>query len=148
MMNKLTRRGGSLTPVWGLSNLHKDLDSLFETFLQPTTTGSFDFSPPCDIEETNNHYEVKFDLPGVKKEDIKLEVRDNQLFVSGEKREEKKTTEGKSHISERFYGSFSRSFTLPTQVDNSKVEAVFKDGVLEIRIPKSETAKAKKIAIS
>lgn len=147
-MNYITKRD-NYSPLWGLNTLHRDIDSLFEGFLKPSSLGkAVDFSPTCDIEETSSHYQVTFDLAGVKKEDIHLEVRDNHLLVSGEKKVEKKSTEGKQHLSERFYGSFSRVFTLPSQVVADKVEATFKDGVLYISIPKTEQAKSQKITIS
>lgn len=147
-MDKMVRRNDGYSPVWGLSNLHRDLDGLFETFFSPTGAARAGaFHPACDFEETPTHFLATFDLGGVKKEDIQVEVKENQLHVFGEKREEKKTTEGKRHLSERSYGSFERWFTFPTAVDSDKVEATFKDGVLDVKVPKSEKAKGRKISI-
>lgn len=148
-MNNLIRKNDAYSPLWGLSNVHRDIDSLFEGFFRPGFVDKrADFSPTCDIEETDSHFRITFDLAGVKKEDIHLEVKENHLVISGEKKSEQKSTQGKRHLSERFYGSFSRMFTLPSQVNSEKVEATFKDGVLLVSIPKSEESKAKKIAIS
>ena len=149
-MNHLIRKNENVRPWWGLSNLHRDLDSLFDNFLTPAAGGmkSLGFSPACDFEETDTHYIATFDLGGVKKEDIHLEVKDNQLHVSGEKKEEKKSKEGRMHLSERYYGSFSRVFSMPAAVDPDRVEAQFKDGVLEVRVPKSDKAQGKKISIA
>lgn len=149
MNNKPIKRSEPFMPFWGLSNIHRDIDSLFESVWKPVRLEkNFDFAPACDIEETETHYQVSVDLPGVKKEDIHLEVKDNMLMISGEKKDERKTTEGKRHITERYYGSFSRAFTLPSQVASDKVEAMFKEGVLQVSVPKAENAKSKKISIS
>jgi HSP20 family protein len=105
------------------------------------------FSPPCDINETDTQYLVNFDIPGVKKDEIKVEARDNQLIVSGERKKEHKE-DVKGHISqERYYGSFMRSFTLPSNVDANKVEAHFDNGELQIIIPKAAAAQGNQIPI-
>lgn len=105
------------------------------------------FTPSCDVEETDTHYLMSFDLPGVKKEDIKVDLRDNQLTVTGERKEERKTDNKAVHRMERFYGSFARSFTLPTGVNPDQVEANYADGVLRIAIPKGEAARTSQIKI-
>lgn len=105
------------------------------------------FSPACDVEETDSHYLVSFDLPGVRKEDVKIELKENQLMVSGERKSDKRDNAGR-HIVERFHGSFQRLFTLPSTVDTDKVEAGYQDGVLRIAIPKAEAAKPRQIKIS
>lgn len=104
------------------------------------------FNPPCDVEESDLHYLVSFDLPGVSKEDLKIEVLENQLLVSGQRRSEKRES-GTRHLVERQYGEFQRIFNLPASVDSEKVEANFSDGVLRIAIPKAEVARPKQIRI-
>jgi HSP20 family protein len=97
------------------------------------------------VDETNTHYLMSFDLPGVKKEDVKIDLQENQLIVSGERKEE---TQGQGGSRERFYGAFSRSFTLPQNVDASKVEANYENGVLQIALPKTAvTTTGKQIPI-
>jgi len=103
-------------------------------------------APTVDIDETADEYIVSADLPGVKKEDISIECAENQLTISAERKYE--SVEGrKSDRQERYYGSYQRSFTLPSGVDADKVEASYDEGVLTLRIPKGEQAKARKIEI-
>ena len=107
----------------------------------------FDFSPSCDFKETDEEYVVKFDIPGVKKEEVSIEVESNRLTVSGERREEKEEKNEKHFLSETYHGSFMRSFNLPTAVKEDKVDAKYSDGVLTIKIPKQEATKSKKVKI-
>jgi HSP20 family protein len=122
----------------------------FSSVLKPTDDlieFEQEFTPPCDVIEEDTHFLLTFDLPGVKKEDVKIELRDQQLLVSGErKREIKEEVKGRL-TQERFYGSFLRSFVLPTHVDIEKVEANFDNGVLQISLPKTELSHAKQIPI-
>lgn len=105
------------------------------------------WQPRVDIEESEDKYSVRAELPGMKLEDIKITLEDNQLTIRGEKRrdEEKKGTT--YHRVERIYGMFERSFTLGHQVDHARIEALYRDGVLQLSIPKAEQAKAREIAI-
>jgi HSP20 family protein len=118
----------------------RDLDRFFG---EPAWT----FNPACDVEETENAYLLSFDLPGVSKENVKIEVVDNQLLVAGERKSEKKENSAR-HIVERHHGAFQRAFALPASVDTAKIEASFRDGVLNVTIPKPEAAKPRQIAIS
>jgi len=106
-----------------------------------------EWSPLVDITEDDKEYVIKADLPEVKKEDIKLTVQDNVMSISGERKYEKEEKGKKYHRVERAYGSFMRSFTLPEAADGSKVSAEYKDGVLNVRLPKSEKAKPKSIEV-
>lgn len=106
-----------------------------------------DFSPACDIEETESSYLINFDLPGVRKEDIHIDLRDNQLVLSGERRDEREEQERNRRLWERSYGSFTRTFMLPTGIDPDQVEANYEDGVLCISVPKSESTKSRQIRI-
>lgn len=105
------------------------------------------WSPVVDISEDDKEYAIKAELPDVKKEDIKLNVHDDVLTITGERKYEKEEKGKKYHRVERAYGSFVRSFTLPEDADGTKVTAEYKDGMLNVRLPKSEKAKPKTIEV-
>jgi HSP20 family protein len=127
-----------------------ELDRLFEDIWGVPvmrTPGDTDFSPRVNIEETKDHLVVTFELPGMEKKDIKVQVKDSMLTVSGKrelKSEEKDTNTVRSEI---WAGSFSRSFTLPETIDPEKIAADYKNGLLEIRMDKLEEVKPKEIEI-
>ncbi|PIP93851.1 MAG: heat-shock protein [Bdellovibrio sp. CG12_big_fil_rev_8_21_14_0_65_39_13] len=104
---------------------------------------AWDFLPAADLDENEKAYFVSVDLPGVKKEDIKVEVHDGRLSVSGERKSERSDN---GHF-ERKYGKFERLVTLPEEVDVEAIEAHFENGVLQLAIPKKELAKPKKVEI-
>jgi len=106
-----------------------------------------DFSPAVDVQETDNEYIVKADLPDVKKEDVKVGIEDGVLTLEGERKQEKEEKNKKFHRVERAYGKFVRRLALPTEVDAQKVAAEFKDGVLNVHLPKAETVKPRAIAV-
>jgi len=106
-----------------------------------------EWSPLVDISEDDKEYVVKAELPEMKKEEIKINVLDDVLSISGERKYEKEEKGKKYHRVERAYGSFVRSFTLPEDADGSKVSAEYKDGVLHVRLPKSEKARPKSIEV-
>lgn len=101
-------------------------------------TGGSTFSPKVDVIETEKAYEVHVAVPGVNKEDFKVEVNDNFLTVSGERKFTNEKKEKNYHSIETQYGSFSRSFTLPDNADGSKINAKYNNGILELTIPKDE----------
>ena len=103
--------------------------------------------PSLDLSETDNNVEVRMDLPGIKPEEIDIHLTDNALTVSGERKEEKEEKGKTFHRIERRQGSFSRTVTLPCCVDDAKVDAHYKDGVLTIKMPKSEEAKVRKVKV-
>ena len=105
------------------------------------------FSPAVDVEESDNHYLISVDLPGVKEEDIKVDVHLGQLSISGKRHSRSRTERNGGQFFERSFGEFRRSFTLPNEVDQDKVQARFENGVLEIFIPKAEKAQAKSIKV-
>nr|BFD63698.1 Hsp20/alpha crystallin family protein [Bdellovibrio sp. HM001] len=129
-----------------------DLISQFEDFINDFDRGfgsslarsGMDFSPAVDVEEKDNAYLVTADLPGMKKNEIKLDLSDNVLTISGERTRQ---SQGEGRYTERSYGKFLRSFTLPTQVNSEKIEAHFEDGVLHITLPKTEGARSHSIKI-
>lgn len=126
--------------------LWDEFDRVFENFFTPASTNFSSarlMRPAYDIEESDTHYVLSFDLPGMKQEDINIEVKDKVLSVSGERKRE----ETGVRRSERFYGKFERQFALPDNVNSDGVEANYEHGVLKIALPKMEEAKPKKIQV-
>lgn len=107
-----------------------------------------EISPSVDIFEEGGEMVVKAELPGITKENLKVTITDNILTLTGEKKEEEKIEKKDYHRVERSYGSFTRSFRLPDNVNGDKAKASFKDGVLEVRVPKTKETKQKKITIT
>ena len=103
--------------------------------------------PAADIFETEKEYSIKLDLPDVKKKDVDVSVSDDILTIKGERRMQKETEDEKQHRRESYYGSFSRSFTLPENVDVKRVKATSKDGVLRIVLPKTKEKRAEPLEI-
>ena len=103
--------------------------------------------PMTDILEDENQYYLNIDLPGIKKEDVKINYSNGQLSISGERKQETVEKNTKYHRAERSYGKYYRSFTLPQKINENEIDAEFKDGQLKISIPKSEEAKPKQLEI-
>lgn len=103
--------------------------------------------PALDVAETDDEYVVKVELPGVNRDDVQITVREDTLTVRGEKKQENETKKSDFHRVERSYGSFQRSFTLPTTVKTDKIDATYKEGILTITLPKAEEAKPKSIDV-
>ena len=129
-------------------------DRLNRVFARPTLSTSgrealtvADWMPTVDISETDSEYLIKAELPEVKKEDVKVTVENGVLTLQGERRQEKEEKGKKYHRVERSYGSFVRSFTLPESVDESAVKAEYKDGMLNLHLPKAEKVKPKSIDV-
>jgi HSP20 family protein len=127
------------------------IESAFRRFLSPV---SLDIDAPelqmrMDVSEKDNAYEIKADLPGVKKDDINIRIDGNVVQIDAEMKREKETRSADNRVlrSERYRGSVSRSFSLAQDVDESKVKAHYADGVLTLELPKKVSAAAKKIAI-
>lgn len=106
-----------------------------------------DWAPAVDIEETDTEYLIKADLPAMKKEDVKVSVEDGVLAIEGERRQEKEEKGKKFHRVERSFGTFVRRMALPTDVDQQKFMADFRDGVLNVHLPKTPTAASRKIDV-
>jgi HSP20 family protein len=105
------------------------------------------WAPPVDIFEREDQLVIRAEVPGVQKEDMDVRIENGVLTLHGERKEEKEATDVNTHLMERVYGSFTRSFSLPTTVDSTRVTASYKDGVLEVAVPKAETAKPKQVEI-
>jgi HSP20 family protein len=106
-----------------------------------------DWAPMVDISETDDEYLVKAEIPEVKKEEVKVRVENGVLTIEGERKQEREEKGKKFHRVERYYGTFLRTFTVPENVDEKKVKAEFKDGVLNVHLPKAEMAKPKAIEV-
>lgn len=134
-----------------LTALQREMDRLFDDFTaqlpQLTRRGDVDFVPACNVEETDSNYLVSVDVPGMKKEDLKIELSSNVLTISGEHKEERKEGKKSQRITERYEGCFERSFHLPDIADSAKIEANYADGVLNIGIPKMAKGQTKQIPI-
>ena len=122
------------------------LNSMFNNFQDDKKSSlSDDFSPTINTREGEYAYHIEVDLPGVKKEDINIQVEDNILVVSGERKVKKEMKEENYYKIESSFGSFSRSFSLPEEVDVENIHAESEDGVLEVVVPKLESAKVDKV---
>jgi HSP20 family protein len=129
--------------------LRREMDRMWEDFFGRSdreTTG-LTWTPDVDISETKDEYHVVVEAPGMSKDDIKISLQENVLTIKGEKRQEEVKEGTNYHRTERIWGAFQRSFTLPTAVQTGKVNAVYKDGVLAIALPKAEEARAKEIDV-
>lgn len=139
------------SPFRELQSIQNEMNRLYESFFtngrREIGVSTFEWEPVCNIKENDESYTLEAELPGLKKEDIKVSLKDGVLTVSGERKEEKEKKDKHSHIVERQYGSFCRSFILPVKVSEDKIDASFKDGILKVLLPKTEEAKIKEIAI-
>lgn len=133
----------------GISELHTQVNHLFDSFMKSCSRlGCGDilkmkFSPKFDIIETEDAYEAKAELSGMDEKDVDISLAHNTLTISGEKKEESSSNKENYYVSERKFGRFERNFTLPEGIDDSKIKAVFKKGILSIHLPKKEEAKEK-----
>ena len=137
-------------PFEQIEQLQKDMNRFFDfagDFLPEKTGSQGLWTPPIDVIEEKDKYIVKADIPGVVKEDIDVSVDHNVLTVSGKKSQEQKVEKEGYLRSERYYGAFQRSISLPAEVDTGKVTAEYKNGTLELTVPKREDAKPKQIKI-
>src|SRR3954451_25093419 len=140
-------------PLRELSSLQTEMNRLFNTvFDAPATQGNGGtmrrWVPAMDLLETADHFVLRADLPGMTQDDVNIELEDSTLTVSGERKSEHEERQEGFYRVERAFGSFSRSLTLPHGVDPDSVTANFDNGVLEIRIPKPEERKPRRISIS
>ncbi len=131
------------------NNFFKDFGRFENSVFKAIPTKHSGFQPMCDITEASDHYMVSLDVPGIPKEQIQIEVENNQLKISGERTKDKNAKEESKHIYfERPYGKFTRTFNLPPEVNSEDIQAHHQDGVLLVAIPKVKKAEPKKIAIN
>ena len=138
------------SPIRNAFTINSELDRLFDNFLSERAGSSDDLSdglPAIDVEETEQEFVVTAEIPGMNKKDIKISFENNYLSLSGEKKAEKEAKEANFYRRERSYGKFSRSIPVPVGVMLDKIEAVYDQGVLTVKIPKTEEAKPKQIEI-
>jgi len=126
----------------------REVDRLFDAFFGQGDRETRRWVPPVDLVEAEDHFVLKADLPGLSQDDVSIEVQDGTLTISGERKAEHEQRERGWYRIERSFGSFSRSLTLPEGVDPEGIKAEFKDGVLEVHIPKPEERKPRRIQIS
>jgi HSP20 family protein len=142
-------------PVRELNTIQSEMNRLFNTFFEPSTPGNGGTTvairrwiPAMDLVESDDSFVLRADLPGLSEGDVNIELEDNILTISGERKAEHEERKEGYYRVERASGSFSRSLTVPEGVDPEAVEAHFDNGVLEVRIPKPEQRKPRKVAIS
>ncbi len=139
------------SPLEQLTRLRDEMDRLFAApFHDWQRSGQFfnEWAPALDLYEDKENVYLKAEVPGMKKEDIDVSLHENVVTISGERKFEQKHEGAENYRSERFFGRFSRSITLPIAVEGEKVKASYKDGILNITLPKSEKAKPKQIEVS
>ena len=137
-------------PARELYSVQSEINRLFNTLFEsptPQSNGTRRWVPAMDLVEQDAEFVLRADLPGISEEDVKIELQDDVLTVSGERKAEHEERKEGYYRVERSYGSFSRSLTLPEGVDADAVKASFENGVLEVRIPKPEQRKPRKVAI-
>lgn len=134
-------------PFRELSSLQTEVNRMLNRFGGESSVQRESWMPSVDVIETDGAIKLKADLAGMDPEDIQLEVQDNVLTVSGERKFEEEVKDDKYYRIERRYGSFSRSLALPQGVDADKIEASYENGVLEVSVPKVEAPKAKRISV-
>jgi HSP20 family protein len=125
----------------------REIDRVFDAFFGQAEQARR-WVPPMDLVEAEDHFVLRADLPGLTEDDVNIEVRDATLTISGQRNAEHEERERGWYRIERAFGSFNRSLTLPDGVDPDRIEAVFSHGVLELRIPKPEERKPRRISIS
>jgi len=139
-------------PFRDLVSIQDEMNRLFDDFfgrpLARTEWTEGVWSPTVDISEDKDNVIIRAEMPGTKKEDVNISIQDNVLTLKGEKKQEKEEKDKNYHRVERSYGSFCRSFQLPTSVKTDKIKANYRDGVLNITLPKTEEVKPKQIPIS
>lgn len=153
----LWKRSSGLSPMGMMSQMQRQIDRMFNDFYSGewskwasefSAPSQMEFQPLCDVQETDSHYLLSLDLPGMSKSDVKVEMVGDTLKVYGERKDEREKTKGSQVRTERYYGAFERRMTLPENVKTDGIEAQFDNGVLHIAVPKVEAAKPKPILVT
>lgn len=134
-------------PFREMANMHGQLNRMFADETHAEEEGCGAWTPAVDIIEKGDDLVIRAELPGVDRDDIEVNADNGKLVLRGERKREVETNEHNVYRLERVYGTFSRSFSLPKTVDASQISATYKDGVLEVVLPKSEEAKPRKVRI-
>jgi HSP20 family protein len=145
----MTRNLMTWDPIREMSTMREDMERLFDSMLgrYPRKRGQALWAPAIDVEETNEAMIVRAELPGMKREDIKVKVAEDTITISGERKYETEQKDRTFHRVERAYGSFHRAIVLPVSVQGDKAAASYKSGVLELILPKAERVKACEITV-
>lgn len=130
---ELEDMNGRLNRIFGRSPLARDQDAML----------NFDWAPTVDITENQEEFVIKAEVPGVAKDDIKVNFEDGVVRIQGERKQEKEEKDKKFHRVERSYGSFLRTFSVPVPIDEQKILAEYKDGILHLHLPKAANVKPK-----
>jgi len=134
-------------PFKDLQAIQDKIDRIFEESLRGRDIVSGGWTPAVDIYETDDAIVLEAELPGMNEKDIEVKVEDNVLSIKGERKFEQERKEENYYRMERYYGTFQRSFTLPSNIDTDKIKAEYKKGILKIEMPKKEQAKPKQIKV-
>ena len=134
-------------PIRNFVSVQDELDRVFGRTWRTDENGARVWQAPVDVEEQPDRYTLHLELPGLKLEDIKITLEDNTLVIRGEKTRTEEQKNATYHRLERVYGTFERTFSLTHAVKSDKIEAKYRDGVLEVSVPKAEEAKAREIPI-
>ena len=148
MLPSLWNRG-TVMPIERLFEISREMDRLFENGGRITPNGETSWVPPMDVVETADEVVCQLEVPGLSRENIDIRVENNLLTIAGEKKYEQRQDEKESGYrhSERRYGRFERSFTLPRTIDADRVKARYDNGVLTLSLPKAEQSKPRKITV-
>jgi HSP20 family protein len=149
MAGTMTRRPDTGLQVQFGNRMSRIFDEMFRGFPFDPMDGAVTSAwvPPCDVFESENEVKVVLEIPGIRRDDLKVSVENNTLTVSGEKRQEAEERTRRVHRYERSYGRFERSFLLPATVDVEHIDAQYADGVLTVVMPKIEKARPRQIAV-
>lgn len=137
-----------------MRNLQREIDRVFDSFFptqrtdEPEESSKAVWAPRVDLSETDDLYRIELDVPGMTRDDITISYQDNQLAISGERREESREEDNEYVRVERSFGHFYRAFRLPKTVNAEDIEAAYDNGVLTINVPKAEESKPHRIEIS
>lgn len=151
MRNSLTPRRLERWNPWNeMTNFQRSFESLLDRLpaFSSAEAALATLAPDCDLLETDAAYLMTFEIPGVSKDDVKIEAFENQIRISGEKKSSRNEKQGSHHLTERMYGRFERQFALPTKVQIDKVEANYRDGVLKLTIPKASGTVSRQVKIA
>jgi len=144
-MNALLRWNPALTRS---RSLHHDFDRFFDGWLTPSLLAPVQgLAAPADVHETPEAYLIRLDVPGLSQKDVKVTVMGDTVTIRGERKQEEKVEHDNVHYRERRFGSFERGFTLGTPVRADQVKASYRDGVLEVRVPKADEARSREVEI-
>lgn len=138
-------------PQAGMVPMHDEFERMFDSFFgldrRRSDLQTFDWVPRVNVEEFEDRFEITAEIPGMKKDEINIDLQENVLTIKGEKKYEKEEKDRSYTICERSYGTFQRAFTLPENVDGEAIDAAYENGVLTVAVPKVEPVKPKEIKV-